>query len=156
MAQACLTLCNPMDYSTPGSLVLHYFPEFAQTHVYWDGDAIQPSSSVNLFSSCLKSFPASGSFPVSWLFALGGQSIGASASVLPMHIQGWAPLGRTGWISLLSIFHRWGAVGAPGRPHRVPPLGTQTRACTATPQKVSWHSRKGYQGEQCSKNFKAY
>ena len=156
MAQSCLTLCNPMNYSTPGSLVLHYFPEFVQTHVYWDGDAIQPSSSVNLFSSCLQSFPASGSFPVSWLFTLGGQSIGASASVLPMHIHGWAPLGWTGWISLLSVFHRWGAVGAPARPHRVPPLGTQTRACRATPQKVSWHSRKGYRGGQCSKNFKAY
>ena len=50
------------------------------------------------------SFPASGSFPMSWLFASGGQSIGssASASVLPMNIQGRFPLGWTGWISLLS------------------------------------------------------
>ena len=60
------------------------------------------SSSVVPFSSCLKSFPASGSFPMSWLFASGGQSIGvsASASVLPMNIQDWFPLGRTGLISL--------------------------------------------------------
>ena len=55
------------------------------------------------FSSCFKSFPASGSFPMNWLFALGGQSVGAStsASVLPMNIQGWFPLGLTGLISLL-------------------------------------------------------
>ena len=50
-------------------------------------------SSVILFSSCLQSFPASGSFPMSWLFTSGGQSIGASASasVLPLTIQGWFP-----------------------------------------------------------------
>ena len=61
------------------------------------------SSSVLPFS-CLQSFPASGSFPVSWLFASGGQNIGASASasVLPMNIQGWIPLGLTSLISLLS------------------------------------------------------
>ena len=60
--------------------------------------------SVTPFSSCLQSFPASGSFPVSWLFASSGQSIGTSAlaSVLPMNIQGWFPLGLTGLISLQS------------------------------------------------------
>ena len=62
------------------------------------------SSSVTLFSSCLQSFPASGSFPASQLFASGGQSIevSASASVLPMNIQDWFPLGWTGWVSLQS------------------------------------------------------
>ena len=60
------------------------------------------SSSVAPFSICLQSFPASGSFPVSRLFTSGGQSIGASASVLPMNIQSWFPLGWTGWISLQS------------------------------------------------------
>ena len=62
------------------------------------------SSSVNLFSSHLQSFPASGSFPMNRFFAWGGQSIGvsASASVLPMNIQDWSPLGWTGWISLQS------------------------------------------------------
>ena len=62
------------------------------------------SSSVVPFSSCPQSFPASGSFQMSQLFALGGQSIGvsASASVLPMNIQDWSPLGWTGWISLQS------------------------------------------------------
>ena len=62
------------------------------------------SSSVTLFSSCLQSFPGSGSFPMSHLIESGGQSPGASASasVLPMNIQGWVPLGLTDWISLLS------------------------------------------------------
>ena len=59
------------------------------------------SSSATLFSFCLQSFPASGSFPMSQLFTSGGQSIGvsASASVLPMNIQGWVPLGLTSLIS---------------------------------------------------------
>ena len=62
------------------------------------------SSSVTHFSYCPQSFPASGSFPMSQLFTSCGQSIGASASasVLPMNIQGWFPLGLTGLISLLS------------------------------------------------------
>ena len=55
------------------------------------------SSSVTLFFSCLQSFPASGSFPISQLFASGGPSIGASASVLPMNLQGWFPLELTIW-----------------------------------------------------------
>ena len=59
------------------------------------------SSSASPFSFCPQSFTASGSFPVSWLFASGGQSIGASASVFPMNIQDWFPLGLTGLISLL-------------------------------------------------------
>ena len=60
------------------------------------------SSSVAPFSFCLQSFPASGSFPMSWLFASGGQSIGASAlaSVFPMNIQDWFPLGLAGLILL--------------------------------------------------------
>ena len=67
---------------------------------WWCHPAI--SSSVVPFSSCLQSFPASGSFPMSQFFASGGQSIGvsASASVLPMTIQDWFPLGLTGLISL--------------------------------------------------------
>ena len=62
------------------------------------------SSSVVTFFSCLQSFPASGSFPMSQLFPLGGQSFGvsASASVLPMNIQNWFSLGLTGLISLQS------------------------------------------------------
>ena len=62
------------------------------------------SSSIIPFSSCLQSFSASGSFQMSQLFTSGGQSVGvsASASVLPMNIQDWFPLGWTGWISLQS------------------------------------------------------
>ena len=63
------------------------------------------SSSVILFSSCLRSFPASGSFQMSQFFASGGQSIevSASASVHPMNIQYWFPLGLAGWIDLLAV-----------------------------------------------------
>ena len=102
--QLCPTLCDPMDFSMPGFPVLHYLLEFAQTHVHWVSDAIQPSHPVILFSSCLQSFPASRSFPMSPIFASGGQRIGASASasVLPMNIQSWFPLRLTGLISLLS------------------------------------------------------
>ena len=62
------------------------------------------SSSVIPFSSCLQSYPASGSFPISQFFASSGQPIGVStsASVLPMNIQDWFPSGWTGWIFLLS------------------------------------------------------
>ena len=89
----------------PGSSVPYYVPEFAQIHVHWLSQWCHPaiSSSVIPFS-CLQSFPASGSFPMSWVFASGGPSIGASASatVLPMTIQGWFTLGLTGLISLQS------------------------------------------------------
>ena len=66
----------------------------------WCHPTISPS--IVPFSYCLQSFPDSGSFPMSWFFPSGGQSIGisASASVLPMNIQGWFPLGLTSWISL--------------------------------------------------------
>ena len=63
---------------------------------WWCHPAI--SSSVVLFFSHHQSFPASGSFPVSQFFASGGQSSGVSASVLPMNIQDWFPLGLTGWV----------------------------------------------------------
>ena len=106
VAQLCLALCmdSPMDYSTPGLLVLHYLLEFVQTHVHQVNDAIQPSPVVP-FSSCPQSFLASGSFPISQLFASGGQSIRASVSTLveyPMNIQGWFPLDLTGFIFLQS------------------------------------------------------
>ena len=102
VAQLCLTLCDPMDCSTPASLsftIPHL--ELAQIHVHWVSDAIQPS---HLFFACLQSFPVSGSFLMSRLFASGSQSTGvsASASVLPMNIQDWFPLGWTGWLSLQS------------------------------------------------------
>ena len=88
----------------PDFPVLHYLLELAQSNVCplsrWCYLTI--SSSVTPFSSCPQSFPASRSFLISQLFLSGGQSIGASASasILPMNIQGWFPLGLTGLISL--------------------------------------------------------
>ena len=99
------TLCDPINCSMPGSSVLYYLPEFAQIHVHWVGDAIQPSHPLlPPFSSCPQSFQASGSFWMSQFFTSGGRSIEVSAfaSVLPMNIQDWFPLRWTGWISLLS------------------------------------------------------
>ena len=98
---SCLTLCDPMDCSTPGFQVHQQFLELAQTHVHQVGDASNHLSSIVPFSSCLQSFPASGSFPMSQFLASGGQSIEAStlASVLPMNIQDWFPLGSTGLVS---------------------------------------------------------
>ena len=84
-----------MDYSTPDFSVLNYLLEFPQIHVHWVGDALTMLSSATPFSFCLHSFLASGSFPVSGLFASAGQSIGASASNLPLNIWGWFPLGLT-------------------------------------------------------------
>ena len=83
------TLCNPMDCSKPGFSVHH--------HLLEPGDAIQPSDPVIPFS-CLQSLPASCFFPVSWHYASGGQHTIASASVLPMNIHDWFPLGLTGLI----------------------------------------------------------
>ena len=105
VAQLCLTLCNPMNCSTPGLPVHHQVPELAQSHVNHVGNAIQPSHPLSSTSSpSLKSFPASRSFPMSQFFASGGQSIGvsASATVLPKNIQDWFHLGWTGLISLQS------------------------------------------------------
>ena len=101
--QLCSTLCDPMHCSMPGFPDLQYLLEFAQTHVCWVDDAIQSDHLLSPFSSCPQFFPTSGSFPVSQLFTSGGQSIGtpASASVLPMNIQGWFPLGWTGCIFLV-------------------------------------------------------
>jgi len=68
-------------------------------------ESVMPSNHFILYHPllpCLQSFQAPGSFPMSWLFPSGGQSIGASASVLPMNSHGWFPLGLTGLITLLS------------------------------------------------------
>ena len=81
--------------------VHHQLPESTQIHVHQVDDAIEPSHPLVVpFSSHLQSFPALGSFPVSQVFASGGQNIGVSASisVLPKNTQDWSPLGWTGWI----------------------------------------------------------
>ena len=101
VAKSCLTLCDPMDCSMSGFTVLHYLPESAQTHVLWVSDVIKLSHSLSPSSP---DFSLSQSFPMSWLFALGDQSIGASASalILLMNIQICFALGLTGLISLQS------------------------------------------------------
>ena len=88
-------LCNPTNHSMPAPPVHHQHQEFTQTHAHRVGDAIQPSHPVIPFSSCPQSLPASGSFPMSQLFAGDGQSSGvsASASVFPMNTLDWSPLG---------------------------------------------------------------
>ena len=94
-----------MDCSTPGLPIYHQLREPTQIHVHHVGDAIQPSHPLSSPSPpAFKTFPASGSFPVSRFFTSVGQSIGVSASawVLPMNIQDSFPLGWTGWISLQS------------------------------------------------------
>ena len=97
VAKSCPTLCNPMNCSTPAWVCSNSCPLSCWCHA-------TISSSVTPFSSCPQSFPASGSFPMSWLFASGGQRIGAlaSAPVLPMNVQDWSLLGLTGLISLQS------------------------------------------------------
>ena len=102
VAKSCLTLCEPMNYSMPGFPVIHYLPitifHFAQTHVHWVSEVIQPSHpllspsplAVNLFQ--LQEL-----FQWVFLFTSGGESIGASAStsVLPVNIQGGFPCHAT-------------------------------------------------------------
>ena len=104
VTQSCLTICHPIDCSTPMLPCPSPSPRVCSNSCSlsrWCHPTI--SSSVIPSSSCLQSFPESGSFPMSQLFASGGQSNGVSAStsVLSMNIQGWFPLVLTGWISLL-------------------------------------------------------
>ena len=102
VTQLCPTLCDPiMDCSMPGFPVHHQLPEFTQIHVHRVRCHPTISSSVVPFSSCLQSSPASGSFSVSQFCSSGGQSIEASASVLPINIQDWFSLGLRSNQSLL-------------------------------------------------------
>ena len=102
ITQSCLTLCHPIDCSTPGLTVHHPLAELTQTHVHWVGDAIQPSHP--LLSLSLPAFNLSQHQSLfQWQFFIsGGQSIGASTPVLWMNMQDWFPLGWTGWICLQS------------------------------------------------------
>ena len=90
-----------MDCSTPGLPVHYHLPEFTQTHVHWVCDAIQPSHPVILFSSCLQSFPASGSFQMSQLFASGGQSF--SFNISPSNEHPGLISFRMDWLDLLVV-----------------------------------------------------
>ena len=104
--QSCLTLCDPMDCSTPVFPVHLQLLKLAQIHVQRVSDAVQPFHPVIPFSSCLQSFPASGSFQMSQLSTSGGQSIGVSApaSVLPMNTQESFRMSfRMNWLDLLAV-----------------------------------------------------
>ena len=97
VAQSCLTLCDPMDTRLPRPSPTPGARSNSCPLSWWCHPTI--SSSLTLFSFCLQSSPASGSFLRSQHFTSGGQSFGVSASVLPMNIQDWSPLGWTGWMS---------------------------------------------------------
>ena len=96
-------LCNPMDYSTPGFLVLHYLPEFSKIHVI-ESVMLTISSSAAPFSSRLQSFPKSGFFQwVGWSQQVAKVlEFQLQPSVLLMNIQSWFPFGLTSLISLQS------------------------------------------------------
>ena len=101
VTQSGLTLCHPMDCSTPGLPVHRQLPEFTQTHIHWVGDAIQPSHPLSTPLLLLPSIlPSIRVFSNESVLRIIGVSV--LASVPPMNIQDWFPLGWTGLISLLS------------------------------------------------------
>ena len=101
--KSCLTLCNPMECSMPGLPVHHQLPELTLTHVHRVSDAIQPSHPVIPFSSHLQSFPGSGSFPMSQLFASGGQKYWSfSLNSLSDEYLGLTSF-RMDWLDLLVV-----------------------------------------------------
>ena len=103
VAQSCLTVCDCMNCSTPRpscpSPTPGVYPNPCPLSQW-----CHPTISSSVVPFCPQSFPGSGSFPMNQFFASGGQSTGVSpsASVLPMNIQDWSPLGWTDWISLQS------------------------------------------------------
>ena len=102
VAQLCPTFWDPMDCGTPGFPVHHNSCNLLKLKSI---KLVMPSNHHILCCPLFhlpSIFLAAGSFPISQLFTSSGQSIGASASVLPVNIQGWFPLGSTVWISLLS------------------------------------------------------
>ena len=97
VTQSCLTPCDPMDCSLQSFPVLHQPPKLAQTHIHRVVDAIQPSyPMLSPFPPAFNLSQPSGFSLMSQFFALSDQSVRASASVLPMNIQDWFPLGLTG------------------------------------------------------------
>ena len=95
---------QPHGLSMPGFLVHHQLPELTQTHVHWVGEAIQPSHPLVVpISSRLQSFPASGSFPMSWLFTSGGQSTRACFSISPFSEYSGLISFRKDWFNPLAV-----------------------------------------------------
>ena len=109
VTKPCQTLCDPMDCSTSDFPVLHHLPEFAQTHVHWVGDAIQPPHPLSSTFPPAFNFPSIRVFSRGSIFHKGGQSIGfsASASVLRMNIQGWSFHVRNSMVSSSSHVHMY-------------------------------------------------
>ena len=104
VAKSCPTLRNPLDCSTPGLPVLHCFPEFAQTHVHWVGNTIQPSHPLSLPSSALRLSQHQGLSQ--WVGSLHQVAkileLQLQHQSFQVNIQGWFPLELPGLISLLS------------------------------------------------------
>ena len=99
VAQSCLIPCDNLDSRTPGLLVLLHLLEFVQIHGHWVSDCIQPIALCHPLLLCLKSFPASGYFSNESALCNRWSKFGASdsASVLPINIKAWFPLG---WLVL--------------------------------------------------------
>ena len=104
VAKSCLTLCDPMVCML-GFPVLHHLSEFSQTHVQWvSGCHPTISSSVTSFSSCLLSFPTSGSFPMSWLFTSGAKKYWSfSSSISPSNEYSEFISFRIDWFDLRAV-----------------------------------------------------
>ena len=101
VAKLCPTLCDPMDYSTPGFPVLHYLPEFAQTHVHWVSDPIQPSHPRPPPSLALNLSQQQGLFQ--WIDSLHRMAkVSAPTPVLPMNIR-WLISFGIDWFDLLAV-----------------------------------------------------
>ena len=145
VAKSCLTLCDLMHCSTPGLPVLHYLLEYTQTRVHWVSDAIQPSYPLWHPSPPAFNLSQHQFFPMSRLFLSGGQSIlaSASASVLPMSIQGWLPwVISTWWASCDSDFrHIQVRRGSPNYPPKACLFwflkGKNPSSCDPLPPSVS-------------------
>ena len=100
----CPAFCNPMNWSSPDFLVLHYLLEFVQTHVHWVSDVIQPSHPLLPPSPpCPQSFPASRSFPMCCLFTSGGQIWSFSFSISPSNKYSGLISIRIDWFDLCAV-----------------------------------------------------
>ena len=102
VTKSCLTLCDPVDCSTPGFPVLHYLQDFAQTHVHWVGDAKQLSHPLSPPSHLPSIFPSIRVFSSELALGIRWPKYGSFSFSISSSNEGWFPLGLTGLISLLS------------------------------------------------------
>ena len=104
ITKSCLTLCHPIHYSTPGFPVLHHLPKFAQTHVHWVGDTSNHLILCCPFSSCLQSFPASGSFSSESAFLIRWPKyLSFNFSISPSNEYSGLISFKTDWFDLLAV-----------------------------------------------------